>query len=514
MTTRLVPGHKPSFRKLQFKPTLFTNEWQRPSDGDPTRPGEYGKPAESVHLKSGTDHLPQVRGRCSSSVAAPSDRTVALSARDSSARSRSPGKKQPENDKLALTPSAKLIKQSELFKAQADAELYRSQHMFDEDPFKKIGVAMNKVLGSKTTDKDMLDLMTQWDANANSKLHIGDFRTGILNEPPFGFGVNCDQTDLDKVFQTLDKEGNGYLEPEKITGTFVKLHEKSKVQVAEQEAVIALAERLRVRGQKAFDVAQVTMVAEAADAELEEARRVDTVDAQLGRLLIKRKLMITDILLKWDKDKNGTINKTEFRVHVRHLGVEAEDEAIDVCFDKYDVDGGGSLDIPELKPTLKKCAQAAQEAEDALAKFVKQVGVKKKHAKRTQVQYAQEQTTEQKNALEVARRRDEKESKQREEAAAAKAISDAKAAEKAAAAAEKSAHDAEVRAAKEAAKEEAYERLMGGGAPAPPPSHRASAAAPTATPDVSAQATEAASSTDEVLAPRMADVSKEGEDDI
>ena len=251
MATRLFPGHKPSFRKFQFKPLLFTNDWQRPTDGDPTRPGEYGKAAESVHLKTSLHNLPELRGRCSSSVAQPSDRSVALS----SACSRSPSRKRHDNDKLTLISSEKLIKQAELFRAQADAEVYRAAHMFDGELFKKIGVAMITILGSKITDKDLLDIMTQWDHNGNNKLAVTDFRMGIRNAPPFGFGVECDHKDLDKVFQVLDTEGNGYLVVESITGTLVKLHEKSKAQIVEQDAVLALAERLRVRGKKAFELA-------------------------------------------------------------------------------------------------------------------------------------------------------------------------------------------------------------------------------------------------------------------
>lgn len=245
--------------------------------------------------------------------------------------------------------------------------------------------------------------------------------------------------------------------------TFEKLHTSSKVNCVEQEVVKSIAERLRERAKKTLEVAEVTTNAENEEAKLEEQRTVDTVDAQLGRLLVKRNLKIADILIKWDANGNGTVSKSEFRFHVRELGVTAENPAIDECFNSYDADSGGSLDISEIKPALKKLAQAAKDADQALEKATKSTAVKKKFAKRAQVEHAQTQTTEQKNALEVAAKRDEEERIKREADEAAKAIADAKKAAKAAERAARASAEAEALAAKEAARDEAYNRLMGGG---------------------------------------------------
>ena len=67
---------------------------------------------------------------------------------------------------------------------------------------------------------------------------------------------------------------------------------------------------------------------------------------------------------------------------MRELGVIAETKDIDACFDEYDEDGGGSLDINELKPALKKLALAANKAELLEMDVEKQATAKRKEAKK------------------------------------------------------------------------------------------------------------------------------------
>ena len=217
MTTHLIPGSKPSFRKYGFKPQLFTHEWQRPTDGNPASPGVYAKAADSVHLKTNLKNLPQVRGSCSSSAAQPSDRSAAASARASSRSPGSPNGKKKPVDRMMLIPSTKLIEQARLLNAQADAEIYRAEHMFDSELFKKIGVAMNHVLGPKAPAATLLEIMCKWDKNGNSKLAVTDFRVGIRSAPPLGFGVDGAHKEIDGVFEVLDKERNGFLIVDDIT---------------------------------------------------------------------------------------------------------------------------------------------------------------------------------------------------------------------------------------------------------------------------------------------------------
>ena len=51
--------------------------------------------------------------------------------------------------------------------------------------------------------------------------------------------------------------------------------------------------------------------------------------------------------------------------------VEGDAGELDALFDSYDGDGGGSLDLNELKPTLKKLVEAAEAREVELKELTK-----------------------------------------------------------------------------------------------------------------------------------------------
>ena len=53
------------------------------------------------------------------------------------------------------------------------------------------------------------------------------------------------------------------------------------------------------------------------------------------------------------RSHDGTIDKREFRSNVKAIGVEATVEELDDLFDTLDTDGGGELDVAELKVALK-----------------------------------------------------------------------------------------------------------------------------------------------------------------
>ena len=67
-----------------------------------------------------------------------------------------------------------------------------------------------------------------------------------------------------------------------------------------------------------------------------------------------QKLAFEDLVRLWDKNDDGVLSKIEFRQAVRtpELGVSAKNSEIDAMFKEFDTDGGGTLDLKELKPCL------------------------------------------------------------------------------------------------------------------------------------------------------------------
>ena len=61
---------------------------------------------------------------------------------------------------------------------------------------------------------------------------------------------------------------------------------------------------------------------------------------------------------------------------------------IDALFDSYDEDGGGDLDIDELRPTIKRLIEASKNATKELKELKVRVGTLRKLAVTSQRQHA------------------------------------------------------------------------------------------------------------------------------
>ena len=85
------------------------------------------------------------------------------------------------------------------------------------------------------------------------------------------------------------------------------------------------------------------------------------------QILIRSKKNVrgADLVKAWDsegkadKKNGGAVNKTSFKNNVRKMGLVADDEALDAMFDRIDDDGGGTLDLQELKAALAQMQDAA-----------------------------------------------------------------------------------------------------------------------------------------------------------
>ena len=90
------------------------------------------------------------------------------------------------------------------------------------------------------------------------------------------------------------------------------------------------------------------------------------------------------ILIKWDTGGDGEISKSEFRKHSRNLGVVASTADLNECFDSIDEDGGGTLDVAELKVAFKEMASAAKASEGEEADMDKILLAQRKTVKQSQ----------------------------------------------------------------------------------------------------------------------------------
>jgi len=117
------------------------------------------------------------------------------------------------------------------------------------------------------------------------------------------------------------------------------------------------------------------MNAEATAFENEAETAHMSFDMRLGNAILKKLGAvgkIQDLVRDWDKNGDGDINKIEFRQCVtgkdkKSLGLVADNKEIDAFFSLMDADGGGSLELSELKPALKKLQDRSAKADQDAA---------------------------------------------------------------------------------------------------------------------------------------------------
>ena len=114
---------------------------------------------------------------------------------------------------------------------------------------------------------------------------------------------------------------------------------------------------------------------------------------------------VRDLFKAWDEDKNGKVNKKEFRKALIALGIEANKEQMDLLFDQLDRDGNSCIDYNELHSALrggmaqvadaKKVAageaKARQEAEAKRAKALSELSTQKQALSNAEEKLMQQQ---------------------------------------------------------------------------------------------------------------------------
>ena len=93
-----------------------------------------------------------------------------------------------------------------------------------------------------------------------------------------------------------------------------------------------------------------------------------TLERRFGKALLDKCGVdgkLTEFVREFDRKQSGVLSKMEFRLLVRNgLGLKMDNTTIDEFFLKLDDDGGGSLDLKEVRAALKTFRTDGQKAEE------------------------------------------------------------------------------------------------------------------------------------------------------
>lgn len=191
--------------------------------------------------------------------------------------------------------------------------------------------------------------------------------------------------DIDAFFGELDADGDGSLTPAELTGVINRLIDQARVAAVTAGKIEVRISFFKDRIRTATDVANVTADAENADTRLEMIANNKSPDVRLGAELLRRNTKVGDLLKTWEAT-DGEVNKKQFRKNVRTLGINDEDDALDALFDTMDQDGGGTLDLEELKSALTSLREASVESDREVERLKKRSADQWKAAKIAQLE--------------------------------------------------------------------------------------------------------------------------------
>lgn len=237
-----------------------------------------------------------------------------------------------------------LVRQREVGIHSELALAYRFQEL---DPENKGFVQMNEYIlyslrdALKRSSDRTLDLFKAWDEDGSGEISAQEFRKLLRS-----IGFEASNEEFNALFAKLDfvdQSGNV---------SYLELHRKLKQQpslpddsVQREIAISAHQQRTYRRGTNLMDKVEL-------DAKALDAPTASGMARQLRGLLRNHVTRVMDLFRAFDEDNSGMVDRREFLLGMRSLGVRVPKAVINSIFDSFDVDGNEQLEYRELKRQL------------------------------------------------------------------------------------------------------------------------------------------------------------------
>jgi Ca2+-binding EF-hand superfamily protein len=165
--------------------------------------------------------------------------------------------------------------------------------------------------------------------------------------PRMGLGMS--EADADALFAEFDADGNGDIDFNELhdmlrAGRDIKLSSKLRAGAVDFDRAVSQKVATRKEARSSLGSNVLNGLELKADGDVLEQLR-DAISANLGR--------ITDLFKEWDVDGNGSVDRAEFELALRTLGLRVAPSDAASLFDSLDVDHSGLLDYSELRSRLR-----------------------------------------------------------------------------------------------------------------------------------------------------------------
>lgn len=253
---------------------------------------------------------------------------------------------------------------------------------------------MLHLMTSTGEKKKFNDIIKEWDPNSDGSVTKQEFRLNV--RALFKKAKGAPETkDVDALFMSLDDDGGGTLDTKELKQALKKMMDAHSNMLKLGDNTKAAAAKFREQAKEVRDGHLATLLAfEAACAALKAARSETSVGSELGDIIAGKGMKAADVARKWDSSGDGDIDKKEFQKNVLAMGVTHSADEVDALFDSLDADGGGSLDMNEVRKALKHFMDDAEKRRIGIRKAGLEVIAKFKAARRAQAEYQAEQTAQ------------------------------------------------------------------------------------------------------------------------
>jgi len=302
---------------------------------------------------------------------------------DEAAKDAAKGKAEPKKEEIEYKP-VPWMTASKLLEL-CDPALAQAAELEARDCYKTFELRLGAVILKRLGEAGKIeDLLREWDGNGDGDVSKIEFRQCVTGK---SLKMKAPNKEIDDFFSTIDADGSGSVDLKELKPAIKMLKEKASAADAQKQRFTDRAKELRDKVELIKKSAEDTDAVEKYEAKLIDMKVNPNIDARIGLALNAKNMKVIEIVGKWDKDGDGTVDKEEFRKNIKELNVgDIKSFEIDELYTKLDTDGGGDLSLDEVTKCFVSMQKAATSSQQELKAGNKQLGTMKKDVAKSHAQ--------------------------------------------------------------------------------------------------------------------------------